>query len=120
MRTLKTWTGKSNFSYIGSVKQGIKITYGRDYSLSISATQYAELLDYFRGHTVDIGTSRTNPPRGSIGEQLQSNVTKTAIASYVGPILIAEGYAKKADGSKIMFKTKPMRRITLKTNRKPK
>lgn len=105
MRILKTWAERSNFSYAGSVKQGTQITYGRGYSLSLSTTQYAELLDHFLGDTVDIGTSRTNPPRGSVGEWLQSNVTKTAIASYVGPILIAEGYAKKVGGSKIMFKT---------------
>ncbi len=105
MRTLKSWAGRSNFSYNGSVKQGTKITYGRGYSLSISAPQYAELLAHFLGDTVDIGTSRTNPPRGSVGKWLQSNVTKTAIASYVGSILIAEGYAKKHGGSKITFKT---------------
>ena len=50
-----------------------------------------------------IGTSRTDPPRNSVGEWLQLNVTRTALASYVGPILITEGYAEKAGGSKIRF-----------------
>jgi len=105
MQTLKTWKEKSTFSYTGSVKQGTKIVYGRKpCSRFISATQYAKLLNHFRGHTVDIGTSRDNRPRGSVGEWLQqSKVTKIAIASYVGPILIAEGYAEKAGGSKIRF-----------------
>jgi hypothetical protein len=53
---------------------------------------------------VDIGTSRTDPPRGSVGEWLQLNVSKRAIASYVGPILIAEGYAEKAGRPKIGFR----------------
>lgn len=104
MQTLKTWAAKSKFSYTGSVNQGTRITYGRGFSLSISASQYAELLNHFRGTTVDIGASRTDPPRGSVGEWLQSNVTKVAIASHVGPILIVEGYAEKAGGSRIRFK----------------
>ncbi len=105
MQTLKTWKGKSTFSYTGSVKQGTKIFYGRkDEEIFICATRYVKLLDHFRGRTVDIGTSRDNRPPGSVGEWLQqSKVTKRAIASYVGPILIAEGYAEKAGGSKIRF-----------------
>jgi len=48
-------------------------------------------------------TSRTDPPRGSLGEWLMSNITKTAIASYVGAILTHEGYAEKR-GSYIKFR----------------
>ena len=104
MQTLKTWARRSEFSYTGSVKDGTRITYGSGFSATISAAQYAKLLDHFRGRTVDIGTSRTNPPRGSVGEWLQSNVTKTATASYVGPILVAEGYAEKVGRSQISFR----------------
>lgn len=100
---LETWAGKSSFSYTGSVKSGTIITYGSGFSLSVSADQYTKLLNYFEGRTINIGTSRTNPPRGSVGEWLQANVTKTAIASYVGPILISEGYAEKAGGPYIRF-----------------
>jgi len=103
MPTLPTWARRSKFSYSGSVAEGTTITYGREFSLTISPSQYNALLNHFRGQTVDIGTSRDNPPRGSVGEWLQSNVTKTAIASYVGPILISEGYAEDAGGSRITF-----------------
>jgi len=103
MPTLPTWAGRSRFSYSGSVAQGTTITFGRGFSLTISPTQYSALLNHFRGQTVDIGTSRDNSPPGSVGEWLQSNVTKTAIASYVGPILINEGYAEKAGRSRITF-----------------
>jgi len=86
MQTLKTWAGKS-------------------YHLNISSNQYNALLDHFRGRTVDIGTSRDKPQRGSVGEWLQVNVTKVAVASYVGAILIHEGLATKAaDGTRIRFK----------------
>lgn len=105
MQTLKTWAGKSEFSYEGSVTQGTTIYLGKGSRLNITANQYSTLLDYFLGRTVDIGTSRDKTPRGSVGEWLQANVTKTAIASYVGVILIHEGYAVKVDeGSKIKFK----------------
>ena len=104
MQTFKTWGGKSFFDYAGSVKQGTEITYGRKpYKKFISAIQYVKLLNHFRGRTVDIGTSRTDPPRNSVGEWLQLNVIGTALASYVGRILIIERYAEKAGGPKIRF-----------------
>ena len=105
MRTLATWAGKSSFSYSGSVNQGTKISYGKEgaFFITVSGSQYTILLNNFRGRTVEIGTSRTDPPRGSIGEWLQANVTKTAIASYVGPILIAGGYAARIGRSQIKF-----------------
>lgn len=63
------------------------------------------MLNYFRGHTVDIGTSRNTPPESSVGGWLQVNITQTAMASYVGAILIYEGYAIRADKwPKIKFK----------------
>jgi hypothetical protein len=75
--------------------QGTRIVYGSGFSVTISADQYAALLNHFRGRIVNIGTSRTDRPPGSVGEWLQDNVTKVAVASYVGPILIEEGYAEK-------------------------
>jgi len=83
MQTLKTWAGKSEFSYEGSAMQGTTIHYGKGHHLNISANQYKALRDHFRGRTVDIGTSRDKPQRGSAGEWLQANVTKVATASYL-------------------------------------
>lgn len=105
MPTLATWAGKSSFNYSGSVNHGTKISYGKggSFSITVSGSQYTALLNNFKGRTVEIGTSRTGPPRGSVGEWLQANVTKTAIASYIGPILIAGGYAIKIGRSQIKF-----------------
>jgi hypothetical protein len=103
MQTLPTWAERSKFSYSGSVTHGTKITYGEGFSVTVSVSEYSALLKHFRGKTVDIGISRTDPPPGSVGEWLQSQVTKTGIASYVGPILIAEGYAERAGGTRIKF-----------------
>ena len=105
MPTLATWSGRSEFQCTGSVHQGTKISYGNSFRFSktITAAQYADLLHHFQGRTVDIGTSRTDPPQGSVGKWLQANVTKTAMASYVGPILLSERYAVKVGRSQIKF-----------------
>ena len=101
MIKLKTWAGRSDFKYTGSVKDGTEIYYGKEYKYKakVSSADYFALTRKFSGSTVDIGTSRDIPPSGSIGEWLQINVTNTAIASYVGPILISEGYAEKTERS---------------------
>ena len=107
MKRLATWAGHSSFEYTGSVAAGTEILYGKKRNRKrITAAQYHALLSHFKGATVGIGTSRTNPTLGSVGEWLQANVTKTAMASYLGPILLEEGYAERVLGatSEIRFK----------------
>jgi len=103
MVTLDTWAEKSKFQYSGSVTAGTTINYGSKYgyTLTVTGEQYKRLRKTFLRKIVDIGTSRNKAPLGSIGNWLQNNVTKTAIASYVGPILIEEGYARKVGKHKI-------------------
>jgi hypothetical protein len=91
---LKTWAGNAEFNYFGSVAEGTVIPLYGNNRVFISASHYESLLNRFRGCTVDLGTS-FNPTGGSIGEWLRSNVTKTKIASQIGAILIAEGYAER-------------------------
>ena len=95
MKELPTWGGRSRFRYSGSIASGTDIRYGGNGRQFISHEQYAALLRHFKGRTVNIGTSRDNRPRGSVGEWLKEHVTQTAIASYVGAILMHEGYAEK-------------------------
>lgn len=103
---MKTWAGRgADISYTGSVAKGTEITYGSNRNrIIVTAEQYRDLIKHFKGKTVEIGTSHDNPPRGSVGEWLQENVTKTQISSYVGPILISEGYASQIGQSQIRFK----------------
>jgi hypothetical protein len=95
MTQLSTWRGRSKFSYTGSVASGTELHYGGQFRhrTTVEARTYTYLLATFAGKGVSIGTSRTIPPDGSIGAWLKKNVTETALASYVGPILIHEGYA---------------------------
>ncbi len=102
MVELETWANRSKFSYVGSVEAGIEIKYGNGIIVKISSNQLRELLNHFRGKAANIGTSRSNPPRGSVGEWLQDSVKKRSIASYVGPILIHEGYATKIGSTPII------------------
>jgi hypothetical protein len=101
-KTLDTWDRRSEFSYKGSVKKGTTILYGSGQSTFVSSSTYDRMLSHFSGRTVDCGTSRTNPQSGSLGEWIQENVIKRSLASYVGAILVSEGYALKK-GSRIRF-----------------
>lgn len=103
MMNLKTWGEKSSFSYCGNIKEGTKISFGNGHVIWINADQYKDLLNYFSGKTVMIGTSRTSPSDGSVGQWLIENVTKSATASYIGAILVHEGYAEKIGKSEIKF-----------------
>jgi hypothetical protein len=100
--TMATWSGDSQFDYSGSVATGTDIHYGTNtkYRIKISESKYAELLTHFGGQEVLVGTNRVKPPSGSLGEWLKKNVTQTASASYVAPILVQEGYAVRASDSR--------------------
>lgn len=98
MKKIKTWSGgDSYFEYEGSVESGTDIYFGKNSkkTINVSKEQYQMLISHFEGQTVSIGTSRDVRPVGSVGEWLEDNVVKTAIASYVGAILIEEGFAIK-------------------------
>ena len=91
----ETWGGRSTFDYVGSVETGTRITYGQGHTVEVSAQQYAALRRNFLNRVVPAGTPRTEAPGESLGAWLQANVTPTAIASYVAPILILEEYAER-------------------------
>lgn len=97
---LPTWAGISKFRYDGCVKLGTRIFFGRNSCIKVGKTQYENLIKEYSGMTIKVGTSRTKPPQNSLGQWLQRNVTKTAIASYVSVILTEEGYAKKVEENK--------------------
>ena len=98
---IDTWDGGSTFDYDGCVLIGTKIRYGDSRAIKVTAEQYLALRTAFLGQVLPVGTSRTNTPPVSLGKWLQDNVTKTAIASYVAPILIREGYAVRENDTSI-------------------
>ncbi|WP_061994624.1 hypothetical protein [Clostridium sp. ATCC 25772] len=102
-KKLETWANGSSFTYDGCVKFGTMIYFGKVGSIEITRQQYQLLLKRFDNMIISIGTSRNKAQTDSLGYWLQEHITKTAIASYVGKILIEEGYAEKIEGSMIKF-----------------
>ncbi|MCL4552490.1 MAG: hypothetical protein M1305_02895, partial [Candidatus Marsarchaeota archaeon] len=98
--TLPTWAGRKQFQYEGSVREGTTIYFGSNsrYACTVTASEYAGMLAMFNGQEVSIGTSRTDPPNGSLGKWLTEEYKLYAMTSYIGPILIREGFAER--GSK--------------------
>ena len=94
-KTLHTWDCHSRFCYAGSVKEGTLILYGGGFSKEIPASVYQRMIAQFSGRTVCCETSRSSPKSGSLGMWLGENVSNAAVASFVGAILVSEGYAKK-------------------------
>lgn len=104
IKKLQTWGKQSVFEYEGSVTKGTTIYMGKNFSskLAISKETYEEMLQEFEGKTLPIGTSRTEPAEDSLGKWIEDNSGKVGTTSFVGAILIEEGYAEK-EGSSINF-----------------
>jgi hypothetical protein len=98
---LPTWSGRKKFQYEGSVLGGTVIYSGESFAHEYTFYQsdYQKLLEHFVGREVVIGTSRTDPPKGSMGDWIGEVLRKTGITSYIGPILIREGYAARGNAS---------------------
>jgi hypothetical protein len=96
-KIMRTWAGAKEFKCLGSVRGGLQIHCGEGYSRSyaITAAELLQALTVFSGQEVKIGTHRTAPPDGSIGDWLRRKFRKGGIMSYLGPVLIEEGYAER-------------------------
>lgn len=103
MISMKTRAKGVPFSYEKTAGGDIRIRYGRGREKTVSSEDLQQLIRHFKGRQVQLGTSRDRPPVDSVGEWLQQNVMKTAIASYIGPILVHEGYATWVDDSTLQF-----------------
>jgi hypothetical protein len=103
LKELPTWGGKSKFRYNGCVADGTQIHYGENSKITVKREDYAALFKTFAGKEVPIGTSRTTALYDSVGAWLIAHVSKTALASYIGPILVNEGYAKRGSVADLIW-----------------
>lgn len=94
---IKTWAEHSTFEYSGCVLTGTEITFGNDQTVTITTAQWMLLRAQFLGKISNVGTSRDNPPIGSMGEWFKTHIRNQALTSYVAVILVREGYAIKED-----------------------
>lgn len=102
----KIWKKNTVFKYKGSVKDGTQILLS-DENVVISSLQYYDLLSKFRGKVVYIGLPDSSGviQDDSLSAWLKDNVRRIPLASYVGAILVNEGYAEESnDGNLICFK----------------
>jgi hypothetical protein len=103
---LDTWSGRKRFKYNGYVSEGTIIHYGTNFHwiFTVTSDQYKKMLNHFRGQEIPLGAIREigKRPSNSLGKWIAYNVTKTAIASYVAPILVHERYCTRV-GNKIKF-----------------
>ena len=105
---LHTWDGTwgtTKFKYDGSVVDGTTIHYGKTpSSITVTSTDYQRMLSQFKGQTIPLGGIRNidKRPPISLGKWIGDHVTKIAVASYIAPILVHEGYCKRV-GDNIQF-----------------
>ena len=97
-----TWGGSSTFEYNGCVETGTEILFGENENQTILTQQWQNLRQHFIGRIVKIGTSRDNPPLGSMGEWFYANILNQALMSYVGIILVREYYAVRESNTTIL------------------
>jgi hypothetical protein len=97
--------GEERFRYEGSVVTGTTIHYGEDFrwTATIHSSAYTRLLKHFSGKEVQVGTSKDNPPAGSVGEWVKANINRSGLMSYIGAILVEEGYATQPKRGWIRF-----------------
>lgn len=102
MKELSTLHRKVPFYYDGQVGEDTIIHYGESgqKTARISSAGWKALLEEFSGKEVRLGRSPRNPSPGSLGEWLKTVLRRPGMASYVAPILIAEGYAEEIPGEK--------------------
>lgn len=89
-RTLYKLKRRSSFYCKGTVAEGVKIQFNRGGS-SFTAADWKALIQHFASRpSVVAGTSRDNPPSGSLGAYL---VEKKGVnlASFLLPIMLEEG-----------------------------
>jgi hypothetical protein len=104
-KTLSTWGGNKQSCYEGSVSTGTIIRYGQAFrwTATISASDYSRILHHFSKSDVAIGTSKDSPPPGSVGDWVKAHVNRSGLMSYIGAILVDEGYAVKPRVGRIKF-----------------
>ena len=100
-----TWANRATFEYDGNIPTGTTIRYGEDlsYSQTVTADQWTALLAQFQGRSVELGTSFDAPPPNSIGEWWKNTFHAAPLMSYMGPILVLEGFAQRNDDGTIQI-----------------
>jgi hypothetical protein len=94
-----TWGGRSSFRYCERNGR-VLFFYGDGGKLPVPNDTLDRLLTNFAGQTVSAGTSRTDPPVGSLGAWL-ARETRPGMVSYIAEYLVRRGFARHAGRGRI-------------------
>ena len=97
MIPLITRAREKDFSYERTLDEDILIEFGEGNEITITAQEYEHMIRAFSGKVVKLGPAHGNPKPGTVEEWVSQNITKTGIASYLGPILVHERRAEWVD-----------------------
>jgi hypothetical protein len=108
---LKTWGGKSEFQFNGSVQEGTWIRWndnakpdGFSKEELVKPEQYQSSLATFAGQELALGNYRNPAPR-TLEAWLKEQKWGGGLARHLGTILVEEGYANQAaQRGRISFK----------------
>ena len=102
-KVVRTFGGGADFRYRGTTDTGTVIRYSKDeLELVLTQADYLRIWERFRGREVKVGTSQS-PPQDSLGAFLIREITHVGAASYVGRLLLEDGYAWKPRRGWISF-----------------
>jgi hypothetical protein len=100
-----------DFSYTGSVVEGVNIIMGHGTIATFPAQLFTDLLNYFSGlQDVIGGFNMTDPPSGGVGEWVANNHRPLTPrhASFIAAILVGEGYCTHFhNGTAVMLRFLP-------------
>lgn len=101
---LKTWAGRKDFEYSGSVEDGTELYIGESGDkIRVTSETYNNIILNFSGQTIEVGSVQDSTSKpGTLDEWLKVNVTGIMISTYVASILKHEKYVVNAKG-KIKF-----------------
>ena len=103
MIRLKTRSKGKPFWYERTPDNKIRIIFGQDRKTAIPVQKYESMIRAFRGKEVELRPTRGIPKAGSVEAWVRlNNITKTAIASYLGPILVHEERAEWLDDAPVL------------------
>jgi hypothetical protein len=94
LKTLGLGNQAREFSYYGSVVEGVAVNMGQGSQAKFPSDLFNNLLTHFAGQEVRGGFSMTEPPLGGVGEWVQTNYPSLTPrhASFIASVLVNEGY----------------------------
>jgi hypothetical protein len=98
-----------NFSYSGSVSEGIEAVMGQGSPMTFSVAAFQSLLSTFQGKKVAGGFSMTRPTPSGLGQWIQTThgPLTPRHGSFIAAILVAEGYCTVSYRSNAVWLTFP-------------